>query len=340
MRRFAWFVPLLFMGAQSQCGLGSDPCTVVRDEATGVATITCPDGSSTVVEPALLGSPDAGAGCTVTRDGSAGTVTLSCADGTAATFRDGAAGPAGETGPAGPQGLKGDTGAQGLTWRGAWSTTASYAYLDAVSHAGSSWVANLSSSGEEPGLVSSWQLLAGKGEAGSQGPTGLKGDSGAQGAQGIQGDKGDKGDTGAQGPAGAIRVLDANGTLVGSAVGASDDIVTVLTGTGHLATLRWDGTFDPSPVVFSGAACAGSAFLSSRALEPRQLFAKRVVFSRRTGLLYVPSGTSSSLVTHGSQDNLGACQQASGSVHGWSLVVSTAADLGLPSTLTGPLALQ
>ena len=89
MRRLGWLVPLLFMGAQSQCGLGNEPCSVLKDPATGVATITCPDGTSTVVEPSLLGSPDAGAGCSVTRNAETKTVTVTCADGTEATVSDG-----------------------------------------------------------------------------------------------------------------------------------------------------------------------------------------------------------------------------------------------------------
>jgi hypothetical protein len=343
MRRLALLVPLLFMGAQSRCGVGSEPCSVVKDPLTGAATITCPDGSSTVVEPAALDAPDGGVGCSVTRDGQAGTLTVTCADGTTATVADGVAGPSGPAGATGPQGSPGAEGPQGpqgptgLNWRGPWSASTAYAVPDAVFHAGSAWIATVSSTGDEPGLVSSWQVLASGGAAGLQGPQGAPG---PQGLAGDKGDKGDKGDTGAQGPAGATDVLDASGTRLGTAIGASDDVVTVLTSTGHLATLRWDGSHEPAPVVFSGSTCSGAAFLSSRALEPRQLFSRRVVSSRLTGLVYLPVSTSSTTVSHGSQDNLGACQVAAGSVHGWALSVTTPADIGLPSSITGPLTLQ
>lgn len=345
MRRMALLVPLLFMGAESQCGLDSAPCSVEKDPATGIATITCADGTTATVTDGAPGNPGA----------------------------VGPEGPRGNDGPQGQVGQQGLPGPAGLTWRGPWSPTAGYAPLDTVSHAGSSWIANVPSTGDEPGLVSSWQLLASAGAAGPQGlpgepgapgfkgDTGDKGDPGPQGAEGPPGPRGDpgetgsqgvqgppgppgpqgpKGDTGAVGPAGATRVLDATGTVLGTALGASDDGVTVLTSTGHLATLRWDGTHEPSPVVFDAAGCTGSPFLSSRALEPRQLFARRVVFSRLTGLAYLPMTTSSALVTHSSQDNLGACQAAVQAVQGWSLKATTAAAVGLPSTITGPLDLQ
>jgi len=72
---------------------------------------------------------------------------------------------------------------QTLTWRGAWSSTASYGVGDLVSYAGSSWVSRSpSNQGITPSSGSSaWNLVAQKGESGPQGPAGPQGPSGPQG---------------------------------------------------------------------------------------------------------------------------------------------------------------
>ena len=86
---------------------------------------------------------------------------------------DGAAGPVGPAGPQGPTGPKGNTGdtgpqgatgPRGLAWKGAWSSTATYAKDDSVQYNGSSYVANgAASAGLVPGAAAVWDLLASKG---------------------------------------------------------------------------------------------------------------------------------------------------------------------------------
>jgi hypothetical protein len=100
MRRLVWLVAVLGgVGCQQA---GKQSCTVKRSAATGVATISCPDGSSVDVTPGEAGRDgEDGSGCTVTRDRDAGSVTVSCEDGTTATVMDGAQGPAGPRGDAG-----------------------------------------------------------------------------------------------------------------------------------------------------------------------------------------------------------------------------------------------
>ena len=124
----------------------------------------------------------------------------------------GPAGPPGEKGeqgpegPQGPQGPKGDPGsvgsqgAPGLSWQGAWDTSAAYAVDDAVSFSGSAYVAVAPNTNEQPDASASWDLLAAKGDAGPQGPQGDVGPAGPVGPQGPEGPQGDKGDPG---PAGA-----------------------------------------------------------------------------------------------------------------------------------------
>jgi hypothetical protein len=62
-----------------------------------------------------------------------------------------------------------------LIWRGAWNPATAYIASDAVSHAGSAYIATTPSTGEEPGTGASWDLLAAQGE---QGPAGSGGGGG------------------------------------------------------------------------------------------------------------------------------------------------------------------
>jgi hypothetical protein len=112
----------------------------------------------------------------------------------------GATGMTGATGATGPQGVQGPQGVPGLTWRGAWSVSASYATNDAVQNGGSAWVAKLASTGVVPIEGASWTLLAQKGATGLTGPQGL---TGATGSTGPPGATGTTGATGPAGPTGA-----------------------------------------------------------------------------------------------------------------------------------------
>lgn len=85
----------------------------------------------------------------------------------------GPVGPSGPQGPTGPRGGTGDTGPQGatgprgLTWKGAYSGTASYVTDDAVQYNGSSYVATGAvSPGLVPGVAPVWELMAQKGAGG------------------------------------------------------------------------------------------------------------------------------------------------------------------------------
>lgn len=79
-------------------------------------------------------------------------------------------GPSGVPGPQGVQGPSGPAGPEGLNWKGAWDPAATYAADDAVSHAGSSWVAKQPSTGVAPAEGAAWTILARKGDKGPAGP--------------------------------------------------------------------------------------------------------------------------------------------------------------------------
>jgi hypothetical protein len=91
----------------------------------------------------------------------------------------GATGPAGITGPQGATGAKGATGATGsagavgINFRSVWSAAAEYAVNDAVTFAGSTYLALVAGSNAEPDLYpSSWAVLS---QAGNTGATGAQG---------------------------------------------------------------------------------------------------------------------------------------------------------------------
>ena len=99
-----------------------------------------------------------------------------------------------------------------FNWRKDWDNNGrDYSVDDVVAYNGSSYICVLAHKSNDdcmPTNKALWNVLAQKGETGSQGPQGIKGDTGAQGPQGIKGDtgaqgpQGIKGDTGAQGPQG------------------------------------------------------------------------------------------------------------------------------------------
>jgi collagen type VII alpha len=111
----------------------------------------------------------------------------------------------GATGPAGPQGVTGSTGHQGVVgppgppvanYLGNYASATNYAFSDAVSFGGSTYISLVASNhGNTPGQSpDDWAVLA------AQGPAGLQGIAGAAGPSGPAGAAGAAGATGLQGP--------------------------------------------------------------------------------------------------------------------------------------------
>jgi hypothetical protein len=100
---------------------------------------------------------------------------------------------------------------------GVWGNTTSYAYLDIVTSAGSSYlyVNPIASTGNPLTNLTYWQLLAQKGDVGATGAIGPTGNTGAIGPTGATGAIGPTGNTGAIGLSGSPHV--ARGTYSGSA---------------------------------------------------------------------------------------------------------------------------
>ena len=126
----------------------------------------------------------------------------------------GVMGLTGSQGPQGSQGVPGPIGPAGLTWKGVWSATGTYAKDDVVGYNGASWfcIVPISNSNVFPDTnTSNWALLASQGASGPQGPIGLTGPAGSTGPQGPTGANGATGPVGPQGPAGSNGVIGATG---------------------------------------------------------------------------------------------------------------------------------
>ncbi len=93
-----------------------------------------------------------------------------------ATGAQGAQGSPGVAGAVGATGPTGAAGAPGINFRGSWASAANYAVNDAVTFAGSSYLATAVNRNQEPDLApGTWAVLAEAGGAGATGATGATG---------------------------------------------------------------------------------------------------------------------------------------------------------------------
>jgi hypothetical protein len=125
-------------------------------------------------------------------------------------------GTQGPSGPAGPTGAQGPAGSTGLTFKGSYSSSATYAVNDSVASGGVQYFSKVgSNSGHTPnGEDAFWGILVNAGPTGPQGPagaTGAQGPIGATGPQGTQGPAGPTGPAGATGAQGAVGATGAAG---------------------------------------------------------------------------------------------------------------------------------
>ncbi len=155
---------------------------------------------------------------------------------------NGAAGPKGDQGNPGSNGLNGRDGAAGangdpgagFTWRGPFQDGVQYFVGDVVTSLGSAWISSADNGTGTAPPDSPWQLLAAKGNAGTNGLNGAAGGAGAQGPVGAQGPAGPQGPTGGIGPQGPASAPD--GVYKHTARGTSN-AVPILTGNVNLSAL-------------------------------------------------------------------------------------------------------
>ena len=113
-------------------------------------------------------------------------------------------GTTGATGLSGPMGPQGPAGPVGLSFQGAYQSSANYALADGVQYNGTGYVSQIAGNhgntpDQSPGA---WALFAAAGAPGAAGATGTQGATGLTGPQGAQGAPGPTGSVGPQGPQG------------------------------------------------------------------------------------------------------------------------------------------
>ena len=134
------------------------------------------------------------------------------------------------------------------------------------------------------------------------------------------------------------KVVSAPGGGVG---GPEFQQVSILTSTGHLVTLQWDGTFAPAQIYYTVANCTGSAYLNDGGSPGQKIYGKSVAYSGSLNTLMAPTtvanGTSTSVsFTSAAIDNP-TCGPSAGQNSGWALSAVTHAAVGLPATISAPL---
>ncbi|KQY62449.1 MULTISPECIES: collagen-like protein [unclassified Nocardioides] len=182
------------------------------------------------------------------------------------------------------------------------------------------------------------------GATGPQGPAGPAGPVGPAGPAGEDGADGATGPAGPAGPAGGGTVLkDGNGVTVGKVQSIARNSVTVLTSSGYMLTVGWDGSIAPAQAYYTGAGCTGTAYLNSGSSTPSWLYAKTLVYLGSANTLAVPavldgSGAAANTgFTAATIDNP-ACGASAGARNGWELKATTAANTGLPAGVVNQIA--
>src|SRR4051812_21938902 len=187
-----------------------------------------------------------------------------------------------------------------------------------------------------------------RGPVGARGPTGA---IGPRGATGPAGTNGTNGTNGAKGDVGnGILLRDANDAVVGHVTGVSSGFSparpgwAVITTKGYVlsTTVTDQGVIVASPFFFSGMNCTGTPYLSSF-INGSTAFAK-TLYATASGKLRTLVGAdangTATAVTQSIQstsDATGACTNGNNSVSAWTATDISAADAGLPATITAPL---
>lgn len=254
------------------------------------------------------------------------------------TGPQGAAGPAGAIGPQGVAGPAGAAGAQGAT-----GPQGAVGPQGPAGPAGATGSVGLTGPQGPAGPAGSAGATGATGPAGPAGPTGATGATGPAGPAGATGATGATGPTGAQGPSGTGPVaVDANNVALGRVLSANGYGLTILTSTGYVLDLPWNGTFFTGQIWYSGAGCTGTAYLNSGTTDAIVQNGKTLVFSAAMNTLMRPAVVSSGVTTSTSGfavqsiDNP-TCGASAGTGYGWQLTAISNSAAGLPTTIAGPI---
>jgi hypothetical protein len=267
----------------------------------------------------------------------------------------GATGATGPTGVTGSTGVTGPTGATGAT--GATGQTGTTGVTGATGPTGVTGATGATGPTGGTGATGPQGIQGVQGVQGFTGTTGAQGNvgpTGAQGNQGIQGVTGSTGATGATGPAGGgVILVDNNNVTLGKVLSAARNNITILTSSGYLLVISWDGTVPNGQIYYQGSGgnlCSGTAYLnsgSSGTSSAVAIYAKTLVWSGSFASFMVPSATpqangtvlSVPLTNVTGIDNP-ACGTSTSTNQAWALQTITPAQVGLPAVISPPLKFQ
>ncbi len=265
--------------------------------------------------------------------------TLSAAEVNAALTRYLCDGVTGAMGPQGPVGATGATGAVGP--QGAVGATGATGAVGPQGPVGAT------------GAVGPQGAVGATGATGAVGPQGAVGATGATGAVGPQGSAGvagPAGATGPQGPAGTgggLKLYDGNNATLGSVTSVDMYGISIVTSTGYLVYINWDGTMGAGQIWYSGAGCTGTALLNSGGPGAGPIYGKTVVYSGSRASLMAPTTVgangleSASSIMAATIDNP-TCMASPGTSDGWQVSAIAPATVGLPRLppFTTPLSMH
>ncbi len=133
---------------------------------------------------------------------------------------------------------------------------------------------------------------------------------------------------------------------LGKILSADSYGATIITSTGYMIFIPWDGVLPPAQLWYSEASCQGTAYLNSGDDESvYKIYGKTIVYSGSLASLMVPAsvdpdGTSSSGAFATLSIDNPNCQPSGGTNGGWELTPISAAAAGLPDTIATPLSIS
>jgi hypothetical protein len=161
--------------------------------------------------------------------------------------------------------------------------------------------------------------------------------------------RGIRGPRGPAGPPGrSFTVKDSDGATIGSLLTADDDSLRVLTSTGYLASLDWQGNIPDNPIgilaVYSGSGCSGTQYIPAPTTGDGSPFAAGKLLRFREGGNYVAAvrSTASTVQADSYLSVLFGCMDFGSptTTLAWAAKTLTPSKAGLPNSITGPLSIS
>lgn len=144
---------------------------------------------------------------------------------------------------------------------------------------------------------------------------------------------------------GGSQLVDSNGAVLGSVLGATLTEITLRTPDpyNYLLNIAWDGSFLDKFTVYSAAGCTGDAHIYIDGTPNVSIPAKSAFWAGKEGQFMVPNGTGSianQSLSFESFWQAGNCTDKTDSEDIWAATLMSATSIGLPATITPPLSLQ